>query len=338
MVFILKGFIFFCWSLGSAWAGLALWVHLQGISFALSFTLFLLSTLATGLFFWSSSYGLSLCLLLISIFSFGYWYQGIEPRQDRHWAVELSRGAEANLEDNDIVELRNIRDFDWLSEDEARHNWRSQSLDLTQLKSVDVITSVWSSPKIAHLLVSFGFEQAPNSNNLEHVVFSIEIRREHDEAFSQFGGFVRQFELILIAATERDVIKLRTDHRQEDVRLYPLNLTEKNRRELFLGYIALAQRLKAAPEFYNTISANCTTAVYPFAKKLKADLPFNWQLLFSGHLAKYLEDLGVLGGEGSLAARQAAAGVTPFAEQHHPDKSFSQAIRQKTSDQPVSTY
>ena len=98
MVFILKGLIFFCWSLGSAWAGLALWVHLQGISFALSFTLFLLSTLATGLFFWSSSYGLSLCLLLISIFSFGYWYQGIEPQQDRHWAVELSRGAEANLE------------------------------------------------------------------------------------------------------------------------------------------------------------------------------------------------------------------------------------------------
>jgi len=42
------------------------------------------------------------------------------------------------------------------------------------------------------VLVSFGF------NDGSHVVFSVEIRREQRESFSEIGGFFKEFELSVI--------------------------------------------------------------------------------------------------------------------------------------------
>ena len=55
-------------------------------------------------------------------------------------------------------------------------------------------------------LVSFGFDDG------QRVVFSVEIRKERGEQFSELGGFFKQFELSVIAADERDIV--RSAHRR----------------------------------------------------------------------------------------------------------------------------
>jgi hypothetical protein len=60
-----------------------------------------------------------------------------------------------------------------------------------------MIMSYWSGPVIAHMLVSFGFE------NAEYVVFSVEIRPRKGESFSEIGGFFKEFGLSIVAADER---------------------------------------------------------------------------------------------------------------------------------------
>lgn len=304
---------------GALWSATALWLHLTGTVRILALILLACAVLATAAarirkrrFGWIA---LGLTALVVA-----GWYQTITPLQDRDWAQDVSRGVRAEV-DGSRVTLSDLRDFDWQSPDTATPRWITQTYDLDQLETVEMVTSVWDSPDIAHLLVSFGFADG------EHVVYSVEIRREQGESFNEIGGFFRQFELVLIAATEQDILRLRTDQRGEQVSLYPVDLTPEQRRDMFLSYVGLAQSLEREPRFYNTIAANCTTVVYGLARSLKSDLPVNEKLILSGRLPEYLHALGVLGGTGSLADRRAAALLPAHVTPRFPGQSWSDAIR-----------
>ncbi len=304
---------------GTAWSAMAIWLNLEGPVRLIGLGLLCLAVIAVGAArFYKRRLGWG-ALILAASAVLG-WYQTIEPRQDRNWAYDVAHGARADMT-GDKVTLSNLRDFDWQTPISAKERWITETYDLDQLDSVEMLTSVWDSPDIAHLLVSFGFTTG------EHVVFSVEIRREAHESFSEIGGFFRQFELVLIAATERDIIRVRTDLRHEDVRMFPVDLTPEQRRTMFLSYVDLAQSLEKEPQFYNTISANCTTVVYGLALSLKSDLPIRKSLILSGRLPEYLDSLGVLGGEGSLEDRHARALLPTDAQSKHPDMTFSEAIR-----------
>lgn len=303
----------------TAWSAMAIWLNLDGTARLLALGLLALGMGAVmSARFYRRRLGWGL-FGLAALVIFG-WYQTIQPRADRDWAADVARGVQAEVT-GDRVRLDNIRDFDWQTPDSARERWIAETYDLKALDSVEMLTSVWDSPDIAHLLVSFGFA------NGEHVVFSVEIRREEGEQFSEIGGFFRQFELVLIAATERDIVRLRTDVRREKVRMYPVNLSPEQRRRMFMAYVELAQDLERQPRFYNTISANCTTVVYGLARSLKSDLPIRKSLILSGRLPEYLDALGVLGGDGTLEDRNASALLPVNAQAAHPDLTYSQAIR-----------
>ncbi|WP_420414492.1 DUF4105 domain-containing protein [Roseibium sp.] len=248
------------------------------------------------------------------------WYQTITPQENLNWAADVSRGVIAHV-DGDLVELKDVRDFRWQTPDRAAQRWTDGTYDLSKLIGVDVITSVWDSPDFAHLLVSFGFEDR------ENIVFSVEIRREAGEAFNEVGGFFRQFELVLIAATEQDIIKLRTDVRKETVSLFPVNLTMEQKQDLFLSYVALAQDLAAKPAFYNTLTANCTTVVFQLANTLWPKMPLDWRLVLSGHVPDYLQRLGVLVGIQSMEERWQSALLPDTSGLLMAGQTFSEIIR-----------
>lgn len=308
---------------GAAWTGLALFVQLGGVTRLAAFALLALAVLGAGLARLRQRRR-GWAVVAISALGVAGWYATITPREDRDWAIDVSRGVKAQVA-GDIVTLSDIRDFDWTSETEATRRWISHSYDLRELRSLDMITSVWDNPDIAHLLVSFGFAED------EHVVFSVEIRREAGEKFNELGGFFRQFELVLIGATERDIVRLRTNYRHEDVRLFPIELSPEQLREMFMAYVGLARQLEEKPRFYNTLTANCTTVVYQLAHVLKADLPLDWRLVLSGHLPDYMAALGVLGGDGPVAMRAEAARITAQAQAADPDMDYSRAIRLKAA-------
>ena len=87
--------------------------------------------------------------------------------------------------------------------------------DLDQLRSADLVLSYWMGPAIAHTLVSFGFDDGKGPRR--YLTFSVEIRKEAHESFSAIGGFFKQFELSLVAAEERDILRVRSNLRGEDV-------------------------------------------------------------------------------------------------------------------------
>ncbi|STZ06705.1 Uncharacterised protein [Moraxella ovis] len=62
---------------------------------------------------------------------------------------------------------------------------------------MDLALSIWGNENIVHTLVTFGFADG------QRLAFSVEIRKEVGESFSNIGGFFRQFELSVIAVDEK---------------------------------------------------------------------------------------------------------------------------------------
>lgn len=266
-------------------------------------------------------YKIKIAILFFLLLITALWLS-ITPSGDRDWADDVARIVTGKVE-RDVVTLHNVRNFEWRTRDEYQQAWETREYDLSRLTSVDMFLSTWGRPDIAHTLVSFGFEDD------EHVVFSVEIRKERHEKFSEIAGFFKQYEIALIAADENDIVRTRTNIRKEDVSIYRVHLSQEQARALFLSYVDRGNKLAAQPEFYNTLTANCTTVVYDMIKMIVPDLPMDYRILLSGRLPSYIYEIGGFGRDQTLAEIVADAPITARAQSIPDDEDFSAWIRSR---------
>jgi hypothetical protein len=101
---------------------------------------------------------------------------------------------------------------------------------------------------------------------------------------------------------------------------------------LFLEYIAQINSLKNTPEFYNTLTTNCTTNIWLNARVNPDNLPLSWKILASGFLAEYLYENNRLVSKGlPFTELQKQAWVNPRAQAADQAENFSQLIRLPTA-------
>ena len=177
------------------------------------------------------------------------------------------------------------------SETDYTPAYYDKTFDLQELRSVDLVTSYWTGPAIAHVFVSFGF------TGDDYLAISIEVRKPKGEGYSTLKGFFRQYELVYIVADERDLIRLRTNYRHdppEDVYIYRVNASIDVERRLFLEYMHKMNELRAHPEFYNTLTTNCTTNIWTNNHVNEGRVPLSWKILASGYVPEYLYEQGRL--------------------------------------------
>ncbi|SJM71589.1 Lnb N-terminal periplasmic domain-containing protein [Psychrobacter piechaudii] len=306
--------------IASLWAGLIFWVHLadypilRGITLVLIAVLSLItliSSLTQSLYWqrWLAGF-VSLAALL------AIWFAWLPPKQDRPWMPEVSQVLQFTQSQSNpnLITFHNVRDFDWERAPGAEklvqptqpyyykavekggqdvvvnERWSERTVDLSKLSGVDIINSYWMGEQIGHTLLSFRFEdERPLS-------FSIEIRKEEDESFSAFGGFVKQFEMVVVASEERDIVYTRSNVRGEQVYMFPIQgLSQAQVQQLFRAYLEQANQLQQAPKWYNTLIRNCTTVIFDMARAIDAtDFPWDYRILMSGYVPNYLYDQGLL--------------------------------------------
>ena len=248
------------------------------------------------------------------------WWRTLLPSNERAWADDVARTGWAEV-DGDAVRLHEVRNFDWRSRTDYTARWETRRYDLARLATLDLITSHWTYRSVAHVLLSFGFAGG------EQLVFSVEIRRARDQRFSELGGFFKEFELSVVAADERDIIRVRTNVRGEDDYLFHVRLPRARMRSLFLAYLAQMNALAHTPRFYNTVTVNCTTLVYQMMRHIDGRLPLDYRLLLSGYLPEYLYAVGGLDARYSLAELRRFGRITERARLAEPSADFSRAIR-----------
>jgi hypothetical protein len=304
------------------WGACALWFQVQGGQALKTLSVLLWAGLSLTLMIalWQGRTAAGLVTFTAAFGALLIWWQRIAPSNDRIWADDVAQMTTGTVDGNRIT-LRNVRNFDWRSNTDYTQRWETRHYDLDRLNSVDMIVSYWTGPAIAHMLISFGFDDG------EHVVFSVEIRRERIESFSEIGGFFKEFELSVIAADERDVIRVRTNVRGEDTYLYRLRMPVSAMRSLFLGYIDEANALVRTPRFYNTVTVNCTTLVYQMMQRIVGYLPLNYRLIFSGYLPEYVYRVGGLDQRYSIKELRARGRISERAKESDRSEAFSADIR-----------
>jgi len=223
------------------------------------------------------------------------WWLTLSPTNDSDWQPDVAQKAWADIQ-GDEVALHNVRDCDYRTETDYTPRWETRTVRISQITGIDLAIDYWGSPWIAHPIVSFQFADAPP------LCFSIETRKKLDQTYSTIGGLYRQFELIYIVADERDVIRVRTNYRKEDIYLYRTTISPAHARERFLEYIHSLNALRNKPRWYNAITTNCTTSIrtqHPPHERL----PWDWRILLNGKGDELLYERHLI-----------ATGGLPFAE------------------------
>jgi hypothetical protein len=260
-------------------------------------------------------------------------WQAIEPSNDRDWVPENSRLAHATF-DGELVTVHDIRNFDYRTDTDFTPAWYDRLFDLRQLDGVDLVAVYWMGPAIAHVFLSFAFRDGA------HLAISIEARKERGEGYSTVHGFFRQYELLYVVADERDVIRLRTNYRHdppEEVHLYRVRGSPEDIRRLFLQYMEQLNALATRPQFYNSLTSNCTTDAWLNTRVDAGHLPFSWKIVASGYVPEYLFEAGRLDSSLPFDELQQRSVVNARAQAADRASDFSRRIRDEAQPAPRET-
>ena len=262
------------------------------------------------------------------------WWSNISPSNERNWQTDVAVLPYATIEGN-LITVHNIRNFNYRSETDYTPGYYDKRFDLNKLEAVDIVASYWMGPAIAHIFLSFAFA----GDN--YLAISIETRKEKGEDYSSIKGFFRQYELIYVVADERDIIRLRTNYREnppENTYIYRVNGPLENGRRLFLEYMRRINELKTKSEFYNTLTTNCTTSIWLNNRVNPTQLPFNWKILASGYLPQLLYERGKLKTDGlTFPELQQHSHINARAQAADDAVDFSRLIRAKDTNIPTAT-
>jgi len=269
--------------------------------------------------------GTSAALLLL-VLVLGWWL-GIAPRIDRNWQPDVALLSTAEIS-GDRLTMHNVRNFDYRSETDYIPRWETRTYDLAKIRGLDVFISYWGPRAIAHTILSWQFEDSAP------LVISIETRKEVGEDYSALRGFFRQFELYYVVSDERDLIRLRTNFRGEDVYLYRLRAPPARARSLLLDYLAKVNRLEKEPDWYNAFTHNCTTAVLLHVRDLGIPFSWNWKIFLNGYIDETLYQQGAINRSLPFDRLRERSAISSVARAIESPAEFSRSIRTGLPERP----
>ena len=250
------------------------------------------------------------------------WWLTLKPSNDRPWQPDVAQTAWAEI-NGDQITIHNARNCDYRTEMDFTPQWETRTVRLSQMTGVDVAINFWGSPWIAHPIVSFQFSDAPP------LCFSIETRKTVGQQYSAVEGLYRRYTLIYTVADERDVIRLRSNYRREDVYLYHTLVSPQQARERFREYIKTVNALHENPRWYNAVTSNCTTSIRTQRAVEKRAL-WDWRILFNGKIDEmlYQDHVIATGGLPFTELKQRSL-INKRARAADKDRGFSRLIREE---------
>ncbi len=146
-------------------------------------------------------------------------YELLPSPRHATWQTPWARAPQFTLA-GDRLSIANLRDFHYRSETDYDVRYRTESYDLNTLTGADLGECHWDGMEaICHTMLSFSFADG------RHLVISAETRLPEGVKQSSLGGIYKLYGMLYVFGTEEDIFALRTNHRHEDLTLFPLNIT-----------------------------------------------------------------------------------------------------------------
>ena len=241
-------------------------------------------------------------LISILVFLLLFWaffrHLSLRPSNDRSWVNDNKRLTTAEFEDDEVT-IRNVRDFEWRSNRDFDERWLDMKINLNEVSKIWFVLEYFdpSRRQMAHTIMSFEMSDGTR------IACSIEVRREKGERYHPVKGLLRQYELIYVWATERDVIGVRTRCRKSSVThlFEAVVLGPGNERRMLESYLRRTNKLSQSPEWYNTITNTCTTNIVSHVNEVyPGRVPRAVAVLLPGLSPKLLQRNNLVRVEGTI--------------------------------------
>jgi hypothetical protein len=248
----------------------------------------------------------------------------MKPSTTRDWIPQQALLPSARFEGS-TVHVSGIRNFQFAAPGVFSNAvYESRTYDLDKLTGVWFVLTPfydsWRGP--AHSFVTFGFADS------QFVSISVEARRERGEEYGPLAGLFNRYELIYVIGDERDVIGQRAILEDYPVYLYPIRAPRDKIRAMFVAMLERANSLRERPEFYNTITNNCTSNVVDHVNAVATrPVPGGLRTMLPGYTDDVALRLGLIDSDLDLERARATFRVNDRARRFAHDPNFSLRIR-----------
>jgi hypothetical protein len=249
------------------------------------------------------------------------WGRWGRPSNDRDWRPDVARLATAEIH-GDRATVRNVRNFSYRTVDDYDERWEERTLDLSGLVGLDVCFVDWGPKLYNHTILSWSFADG------QRLAISVEVRKQRGQTYSAWKAFFRAYELVYVVADERDVIRLRTNYRGEQVYLYRVRTSRAAARALLVDYFEAMNEIARKPLWYNALLANCTTVARARVVRAGGRMPFSWRLFANAYLPQLLYRDGTLDRTYPFAELKAMSRINDRAHAVREGEDFSTRIRE----------
>ena len=237
-------------------------------------------------------------------------------RADRDWYPYLARTVNVGVS-GARFEVSPISDWSYAPEGPTEERYFDAAYDLTDLREVWFMLEPQPGSQLAaHTLLLFEFA----GDRL--LGLTIEARRERNEDYSALRGVFNAFELAYVWGTARDFLTRRVVMLDHEVFVYPIAISDAQKRMLLTRLLQRTEALETTPRYYNTITSNCTN-------ELAKAAGFHWApaYIFTGRSDEYLFRRGIIPGD-SFVQAHARSDLTDFvrALNNVPAASFDAAL------------
>ena len=248
------------------------------------------------------------------------------PSNFRDWTPEQAVLPTAEVRGNQVT-IRNVRNCQYFAADTYLVDYYDKTFDLAAVRGVDFLMVPFESmPAVAHTMLSF--ELARPDGKSDHLAVSVEVRKEKHETYNPVKGSARQFELMYVVADERDVIRQRTNYRRENVYLYRTTATPETARLLLADVLGRVNQLAKKPEFYDTLTNNCTTNIVRHIDRVRPNrITYDVRMLLPGYSDEIAYNQGLIVPHGTFEQTRERAYINPLAERYADRDDFSELIR-----------
>jgi len=223
------------------------------------------------------------------------------PSLGRTWDEDVRVLAGVEFPGDGPVRLTNIRDWRYTQDSVVSKAYFDASFNPQD------IVGLWMYEQqlddvglIAHTFLVFEFDESYGP--ARYLGLSVETRRESGEEYSLIGGMFRSFEVTHIWATEEDLVTRRVQFLDYPLTRYRLDIPADVRSRVFVRMARETADLATTPRWYNTVTNNCTSGLIRYVNESEPDaIPVHYSYVLTGTVDDYLEKLGYLDPEYSLA-------------------------------------
>ena len=316
---LIAAIVFLCLALAILWATLAIyysnlpWFELR-VALAATFAAFAIWALGV------SRQRRMFIVAGVLFLGVVVWWIAIPPSHDRNWRPEVAVMPRAVI-DGDRVRLTGVRNFDYRTRNDFTVRYEEREVLLSHLTALDFYVSYFLEGPVGHTFVSFIFDNAPPLS------ISIETRPEVGEGFAPVASMFKQFELIYVVGDERDIVRVRTNYRDEPTYLYRLNTSPEDARRLLLVYLARINELADHAEFYHLLTNSCTINIVRYANKVGRIGRLDIRHLLNGFIDSYIYSAGLVDNTLPFDELRRHSRINEAAEAADDAPDFSQRIR-----------